>query len=961
MLLDNVLYELGYSNENAECIEDKNAIYNTTFSLFLYKKNQQNLDTYDSVRIKKIISQLQSNSILFINNEPIVIFYEIDEQPSHNTIKKLWNYQIPFIIFNYNNCIKIYTSKNFPINTDKPLKLLEEIQHIDLNLNCKYSLWNILDQNIEIQNKYNLDKYLLENIKSLIEILNKTSAKPISTKLLLRLIFIRYMIDREIDFCNIFSTGTIDENRLILLNIIKDKTQLYALFNELKLKFNGNLFETSANESSMIDDKCTNTLYDFFSGKKIINTNQGTLFELYDFNIIPVELISSIYEIVLNSDIRKTDKAYYTPHYLADYIVHNTVSKHLKTNKTFTMLDPACGSGIFLVNCARKIIENNLPICNDNQLLNLIVDNIYGIDKNEDAIDVAIFSLYITILDYKNPKQINKFKLPSLKNNNLFVADFFDNGIYNKLKNINFDFIIGNPPWGKLNEGNHIKYCKQNGLKLHQNEVSQSFIYRTKNFSSVNTICSLLVTSKLLYNKQQPAKDFRKYLLLSCKIHSVTELATVRKILFKQAIGPACIISYTFSDSDNTTENINHTINHITIKPNNVLKDYNIIITEKYDHKQITQITLLKNDWAWKTIAYGSMYDIMLIESLKNNTQTLEQFIIQHKLLKSCGITINGNCNKDASIYKNKNYLKAQYINRFCIDMNGIEKFNEQYIHRDINKNRKIFDSIYKVLIPKGASNNFGFKAAYTEQSFVFPDAIRCIAGTDKNAIQSITALINSSLYTYFNLMLASSIGIEREQIFFQELLEYPFKADMSLAEYTQQLQTDKTYYLLETQYIDKLNKKVFKLFNIYNDSIIDYAISIQIPIITNKYKYKIINEDVLIKYINIFIEYFNQLGYNLHITASNYVHMKYCDVSFTVHPKHSENTFTYQNIETSTPNLTKYMTIKINNQFYKSQDLIIFGENYFRIIKNNDHKNWHPLIAQLDLSDIVNSILLGE
>ena len=119
--------------------------------------------------------------------------------------------------------------------------------------------------------------------------------------------------------------------------------------------------------------------------------------------------------------------------------------------------------GIFLEESFRKILEANLDedgyISDNNKINNLLCDNIFGVDINKEAIDVTIFSLYLTIMDYKNPKTIQNYEFPDL-NNNLFVMDFFDEKLNEKLSNKEFDLIIGNPPWGAVS-GKHIEYCKK--------------------------------------------------------------------------------------------------------------------------------------------------------------------------------------------------------------------------------------------------------------------------------------------------------------------------------------------------------------------------------------------------------------------------------------------------------------------------------------------------------------------
>ena len=88
--------------------------------------------------------------------------------------------------------------------------------------------------------------------------------------------------------------------------------------------------------------------------------------------------------------------------------------------------------GIFLEECFRRILEANLDqdgyIADNNKINSLLSNNIFGVDINAEAIEVSIFSLYLTIMDYKNPKTLQDYKFPDLRNN-LLVSDFFDKEI----------------------------------------------------------------------------------------------------------------------------------------------------------------------------------------------------------------------------------------------------------------------------------------------------------------------------------------------------------------------------------------------------------------------------------------------------------------------------------------------------------------------------------------------------
>ena len=102
----------------------------------------------------------------------------------------------------------------------------------------------------------------------------------------------------------------------------------------------------------MIQPLHITTLNNFFQGTNV-RTGQGTLFRLYDFKFIPIETISAIYERFLKDEQKG---AFYTPRFLAE-VVLDTALDGIKTLIGKRLLDPACGSGIFLVGLFNRIAE----------------------------------------------------------------------------------------------------------------------------------------------------------------------------------------------------------------------------------------------------------------------------------------------------------------------------------------------------------------------------------------------------------------------------------------------------------------------------------------------------------------------------------------------------------------------------------------------------------------------------
>ena len=127
----------------------------------------------------------------------------------------------------------------------------------------------------------------------------------------------------------------------------------------------------------------------------------------------------------------------------------------LNNNSTnFKILDPANGSGIFLVQAYKRLIyrwrrKNNWEPPKLEDLKDLLTNNIYGVDKNKEAVRLTAFSLTLALCDELSSLEIwDNLQFNKLKEKNLFESDFFELIIKEKLPT-NFDLVIGNPPFVK--------------------------------------------------------------------------------------------------------------------------------------------------------------------------------------------------------------------------------------------------------------------------------------------------------------------------------------------------------------------------------------------------------------------------------------------------------------------------------------------------------------------------------
>jgi hypothetical protein len=196
--------------------------------------------------------------------------------------------------------------------------------------------------------------------------LSARSLNDVVQRLLDRLVFIRILEDRRI-----IESKTLKE----IVDAWKQskhrdiQPQLNSLFKQLNEDFNGEIFKPHPCETITYDSKVIAEIIDelYYPSP-------------YDFAVIGVDLLGIIYEKYLGKTIRLTEKrvkveekpevrkaggVYYTPKWVVEYIVGNTVGKLIKNKSPeeiakLHILDPACGSGSFLIGSLERLFDYHL-------------------------------------------------------------------------------------------------------------------------------------------------------------------------------------------------------------------------------------------------------------------------------------------------------------------------------------------------------------------------------------------------------------------------------------------------------------------------------------------------------------------------------------------------------------------------------------------------------------------------
>lgn len=825
--------------------------------------------------------KLKPEAFFCIDNKPIVLFYD-SPQKKEELFKAIWNFnESPVVIINEPGTVEIFNGLSY-LKDEKTLEKLED--ESKLNAFSYFELvtgktWQIYKNKLRYQNR--VDYYLLKNIKDTRDLLINEYGiddSSLSNALIGKCIFIRYLIDRNvrINFDGKLRTWTNTE----FCSLLENKNQTIEFLNYLTNHFNGEAFLLENSRLTNIPKEAFVILSRLMRGDEI-SSGQTSLFDIYDFSIIPVEFISNVYEHFIGEENQAKKGAYYTPLFLVDYIIAETIEKYFTENpKKYNckVLDPACGSGIFLVEALRRMIEryqkiNNVTSTKAKKLKEIAEDNIYGIDKDENAINVALFSVYLALLDYQEPKEIENFKFPQLIDKNFFIKDFFDlqADFNNIIKKIDFDFIIGNPPWKRGSDKNALfmKYIKArkkresseaNGkpqATISNNEIAQAFLLRTSDFSSVQTKCALIVTSKTLYNLK--AKDFRTYFLHNYFIDKIFELAPVRREVFDRsndpAIAPAAILFFHYAHGEITDKNV---IEHIALKPNRFFSLFKVFMLQRNDYKQVVQYRLIKHDWLWKTLVYGSYIDFNFIKRLKDDYTTIDKIIYnEKKFLVKQGLKKKDG-NKKINIEqlvdwdfldKDKKELKQFYIAP-CHEKWKISTVG--YIYRENNSVAEDVFTPPSLLVSDAVNNKYQSITALSLSKLVFTDkttSIKAYSKKDTNCLRIMSGLLNLNLFAYYILQTGSNIGIEREQVHDKEKFSFPYLSNPTIAQYVEKIESiskklfnKKQKVLTPTQtledekkkLIEDLDDEILSSFDLDEQErvLVDYAVNITIPLI---------------------------------------------------------------------------------------------------------------------------------
>lgn len=606
---------------------------------------------------------LELDGILCSENTPLIYFKSVNTIRIDEVIRlhrQFWNHGgAPVLVLISDDQVHVYSGMSRPAPSEEsqnnPQSLVVTLDRVASEL----SNFLVSVESGEFFRRYSsafnpdhrVDHDLLGNLKDARELLDQNTQRNIESgvldALLCRLVFACYLFDRGVigeNYLNELGFEGLKHLRDVLkIQPVRDaKAALYELFQKLGTDFNGDLFSDDLEvEARKITNKHVEILNDFFHGTKV---RTGQLpFWPYDFKFIPIETISAIYEHFLKAEDQQKG-AFYTPRFLAEIVLDAALEQHGSLiGKKF--LDPACGSGIFLVGLFNRLAEEwkqaNPKARNDRrarELMHLLQNSLFGVDINPTACRITAFSLYLAYLDQLAPRDIQELQkkgraLPRLvvqaiggtrsPSGNLYCSDFFEDfsSIAELEKNFNnVDLVIGNPPWGSIaKKGTPAdKWCRKQNKPLPDNQIANAFIWKAgEHVSQSGHVCFILPHGVLL-NHGPTAKKFQKAWMIQHTLHRVVNLADLRKFLFNEARHPAIVVNYQCVPP--TTEE--HRVKYWSPKADWITTQAEVIPVSPLDRDEIPLKELiadldgLDGPQTWTQSFWGSRRDIRFIDRL---------------------------------------------------------------------------------------------------------------------------------------------------------------------------------------------------------------------------------------------------------------------------------------------------------------------------------------------------------
>ncbi len=762
---------------------------------------------------------------------PFVYIYDQREIQQSKTIdlveinRQLWTLgEIALAIIVYSDGFKIIDTRN-PIRSESEPAFLDDLSDAIINIDSvlKKRIFEglILEESPSDYVSVSPYQKLLNHIE--IEILNKSKIigcqQNLLKKLLVKFILIKYL-EEQIDNSgnSVFENDFFD--RFIVKNVAKTffsqkntfcdvlrGNDINGLLNFLNEKFNGGIFNISKEEEKELENANLNIIADALDGDKDLN-GQMSIWRYYDFNLLPIEFISRLYERFVTSvdGKQKSTGAYYTPPHLARLLIDELLPFNKEIDfDNFKILDPSCGSGIFLVLAYKRLItlwmlkNNKQSIQGEDDIKSIkkiLSDCIYGVDINEDALSITATSLQIELTSHIRPKEIwESLTFDNLEEQtNLTNLGFFK---WYKSTLIKFDVIAGNPPFNisqsekdenvlleRDDDFSKEKFVDYNNKLQSFPDSNPALIFLHKSLEillkpDTGSLFMIMPASTFLYTTK--SFEYKKSIVSLWNLERIYDFTPLREHLWGKTKIATIAVKVTNSPSSNSR------VEHIIVRNSSANEKGSIRFQiDKYDKFYVPISFVFSKESIWKINLLGGGRLGLFVEKF-NQYNSISNYFKKNNIIANIGFT------RDKYVINDQ---KKREAGEGVVNLNGMnildsERFNCDKLTKDAIKTISQDDW---VRVPKNGFTvpnvlvrlniNVNLPIIYNIKNLLIPNGVLTIKSKDIERMKDFVTAFkqNRNLYIFLIKALSAKAFIQQGggySINRQDLLNLPINVDI--------------------------------------------------------------------------------------------------------------------------------------------------------------------------------------
>jgi len=531
-----------------------------------------------------------------------------------------------------------------------------------------------------------------------------------------------------------------------------------------------------------------------------------------DFDHLPIGLLSETYERLmerLDAEARRDTSVYYTPFHIAEYMVEEALYAH-PAGAAARVLDPACGAGVFLVACFRKLAELHFRQTGqrpDRQTLRTILEEqLTGFDTNAHARTLAALALYLTALELDpHPTPVEELRFEKLEGNVLIdvadpgscpdmivpMAGSLGEHVSKRFRGA-FDLVIGNPPWTSLKpqyvaiDRLFTQRCQAVAAERGFADIARTyhnpdrvpdlpFVWGAMEWAKPGGRIALALAGRWLFKQSPKGFAARKALFRALAVTGILNGAALRKTKVWPSVDqPFCLL---FADNRVPEEDECFMLVSPNYEP--ALSDQGRMRVDAYDAMPVAIDFVVERPAAIKMLYRGTTLDIAIVERVQQRAKyTIGSYWKPERgLHRGQGYQV-AKQDQDDTFLVGKPTLQADYsAHPFRVLEETLERYESQGLQWPRNP------EIYKapiLLVRKGnrADRTRGraligsVDLAYSESYYGYSAAHH---PQGEFLVRYLLVLVHSRLFEYMTLMTSGEFGVEREALQVMDINQFPF------------------------------------------------------------------------------------------------------------------------------------------------------------------------------------------